>query len=103
MGLWHAGPVASPQAAETTEVYLLDPSVRMDKSMTVYLRQQARQVALCRQRLYAARTAERHLSTSEVLWRRKGLTQAVSDYNLIARECTPAVFQKTGMPSALTL
>ena len=102
IGLWHTAPTTGPKAAETSEVYLLDPNVRMDKSMTVYLRQQAKDVALCRQRLHAARTAQRHLPASEVRWRRAGLARAIADYNLIARECTPAVFQKTGMPSVLT-
>ena len=102
-GLYHTGPTAAPKAPETTQVYLLDPSVRMDRSMTIYLRQQAKEVALCRRRLHAAKTAGRPLSASEVLWRRAGLAQAVGDYNLIARECTPAVFRKTGMPPALTL
>ena len=101
-GLWHAGSATTPRQEAADRVYLIDPDPRLDGSLTVYLRQQAKEVALCQRRLHAARTAERHVSASEVRWRRAGLMQAISDYNMIARECTPAVFQKTGMPSALT-
>ena len=102
LGLWHTGPADVGPTDTATGVYLLDPDVRMDKSLTVCLRQQAKEVALCRQRLHTARTAGRPLSAADANWRREGLTQAVADYNMVAREWTPAVFQETGMPPALT-
>lgn len=102
LGLWHSGPAAvRPISDAASTVYLLKPDVRMDKSMTVCLRQQAKEVARCRARLHSAETAGRRLSSAEAGWRREGLTQAVEDYNLVARECTPDVFARTGMPPAM--
>ena len=99
LGLWHTGPAAvGPQSDDASTIYLLEPSPRMDRCMTVCLRQEAKNVARCRGRLRAAETEGGRFPTAEARWRREGLTQAVDDYNLVARECTPAVFQATGLP-----
>ena len=102
LGLWHSGPAAGPKSDEASAVYLLEPSARMDRSMTVCLRQEAKNVVRCRARLHAAEAAGRQLSVAQARWRREGLAQAVDNYNLVARECTPAVFQTTHLPPAQT-
>jgi hypothetical protein len=63
---------------------LLDPSPRLDKALTIFLRQEAKDVAQCRK-----------------LNRPQALARTIDDYNLIARECTPAVFRATKLPSAM--
>lgn len=63
---------------------LQDPDPRLDRGLAVCLRQQAKEVARCRRRAGPV-----------------SLGQAVADYNLVARECTSAVFQATGLPPAL--
>ncbi len=73
------GPEAAAHGPET--VYLLQPSPRIDKSMTIFLRQEARNVAYSRAHDGPAMQA-----------------RAVAGYNIIARECTPAVFQETHLP-----
>ena len=102
LSLWHSGPTVRPQADEASLVYLLQPDVRMDRSMTVCLRQEAKNVVRCRCRLRAAEKADRRFSSADARWRREGLAQAVGDYNLVARECTPAVFQATHLPPVQT-
>lgn len=82
--LWH--PQVSVQAAVTRPdtVYLVQPSPYLDKSMTVFLRQEAKNV-----------TYSRRHDGPEVQ------AKIVADYNLIAQECTPAVFEKTHLPPAI--
>ncbi len=63
---------------------LQDPDPRLDKSMMVCLVAEARQVARCRREAQPANLAE-----------------AVSDYNLVARECSPGVFPATGLPPSV--
>ena len=74
-GLQQPRPLAQTQTAETT--YLLAPNPRVDGVMATMLRQEARLVS-----------------------RRRGArgAQAIASYNLIAAECTPEVFQQTGLP-----
>lgn len=82
--LWHPRVSALPGDRVGDIVMLQDPDPRLDRGLTVCLRQQAKEVARCRR---SARPAD--------------IAEAVAGYNLIARECTPAVFQNTGMPSSL--
>ncbi len=81
--LWNPQVLVRPDTDEKTMMVLQDPSPRLDKCLSVCLRQQAKEVARCR------------------LAQPAGLAQAVADYNLVARECTPAVFQTTGLPPSL--
>lgn len=69
---------------EETMVFLQDPNPRLDKSLSVCLRQQAKEVIRCRR-----------------LARPGSVARAIADYNLVASECTPAVFQATGLPPSL--
>ena len=71
-------------APDQSITILVTPDPRLDKNMAVCLRQQAKLVARSRQRGDAG-----------------DLALALAGYNLIARECTPAVFQATGLPPAL--
>lgn len=86
--LWHPHVSAPPGAGagdRTGDIIMLqDPDPRLDRGLTVCLRQQAKEVARCRRQAQPAALAE-----------------AVAGYNLVARECTPAVFRATGMPSFL--
>jgi len=82
--LWHPQISMRPDTGDGDIVMLQDPDPRLDKGLTVCLRQQAKEVARCRRRAGPA-----------------PLVQAVADYNLVARECTPAVFQTTGLPPVL--
>jgi hypothetical protein len=83
--LWQTGSTATPPAAANQELtFLQDPSPLMDRSMTVCLNQQAIQVARSRAKKRPA-----------------GIAQAVADYNLVARECTPAVFAATHLPESI--
>ena len=84
--MWHAGRVDAPTRDAQTLTFLQDPSPRLDRSMTVCLYQQAKQVARSR--------AGKHP---------EGLAKAVSDYNLVAKECTSAVFASTHLPASLAL
>ncbi len=103
ISLWHSNLPVKASANEQSMIYLLDPDPRLDKVLTICLRQQAKEVIRCRARLRALSVQERHASlTAEARLRRDGLAQAVSDYNLVAQECTPAVFQTTHLPPSLT-
>ena len=82
--LWHTSAPAPPAAGVGEMMMLQDPDPRLDKSLTICLRQEARDVARCRRE---ARSAD--------------LIGAVADYNLVASECTPAVFERTGLPSSV--
>ena len=84
--LWQTGSkVTAPAAASQEMVFLQDPSPRMDRSMTVCLNLQAIQVARSRAKMHPA-----------------GIAQAIADYNLVARECTPAVFAATHLPESIS-
>ena len=85
--LWHPQmsldvPSGQPQTAHSDMVYLVQPRPRLDKSMTVFLKQEAKDVAYSRQ----------HDSPA-------AQTKIIADYNLIAEECSPAVFAKTHLPA----
>lgn len=81
--LWHPqGLTAANKGSET--VYLAQPSPRLDKSMTVFLKQEAKNVAYSRQHDSPAVQAK-----------------VMADYNMIAEECTPAVFEETHLPPAM--
>lgn len=83
LGLWHPQTHALSDTKTGDIIMLQDPDPRLDRGLTVCLRQQAKEVARCRRRTPA------------------DLAEAIAGYNLVARECTPAVFQNTGMPSSL--
>ena len=83
--LWHPQPSLRAQAADSSVIYLVAPSPKLDPSMTVFLRQEAKNVAYSR--LHDTLTVQ---------------AAKVSNYNLIARECTPAVFEATHLPPSLT-
>lgn len=78
--LWNPQVPFHPETAEGTTLMLQDPDPRLDRSLSLYLRAEAKEVARCRRARHA------------------GLAEAVSNYNLVARECTPAVFPATGLP-----
>ena len=101
ISLWHPSLVVKPATTDQPMMLLLDPDPRMDKVLTVCLRQEAKEVARCRARVQAAETQSHTTLVGELPLRRSGLAQAVSDYNLVARECTPAVFQTTHLPASL--
>ena len=101
VSLWHPNPVVRPAANDQSLIVLLTPDPKMDRVLTICLRQEAKEVTRCRARLQTAKAQGNAALTSEVQLRRNGLAQAVSDYNLVAQECTPAVFQTTHLPSAL--
>jgi len=82
--LWHPQMSLPAAAARPETVYLVSPSPKLDRSMTVFLRQEAKNVAYSRRHDPPAVQAK-----------------MVADYNLIAQECTPAVFQATHLPPAL--
>ena len=79
-----ARPSPCEETCEGTSIVLQDPDPRLDRCLGICLRQQAKEVARCRR-----------------LARPVGLARAIAGYNLIARECTPAVFQTTGLPPSL--
>lgn len=85
----HPGQSALPLSAESRAdtVYLLTPNTRTNGVMATILRQEHRRVVRCRACLPA---------------RPEGVAEAVAGYNLVARECTPAVFAMTGLPTTLT-
>ena len=81
--LWSAGPSVTPTIAAGQELmFLQEPSSRLDRSMAICLKQEAIQVARSRVRMQP-----------------EGIAQAVADYNLVALECTPAVFTVTHLPT----
>ena len=82
--LWHPQTDLQANAPGQDTVFLVQPDPRLDKSMTVFLRQEAKNVAYSRQ----CRSAG-------------DLAHTISNYNLIAQECTPAVFKKTHLPPAI--
>lgn len=81
---WHPQAFAHAETDAGEIVMLQEPDPRLDKCLSICLRQQAKEVARCRR-----------------LARPAGLAHAVAGYNLIASECTPAVFQTTGLPPSL--
>ena len=82
--LWQTGSKVTAPAASQEMIFLQDPSPRMDRSMTVCLNLQAIQVARSRAKMHPA-----------------GIAQAIADYNLVAQECTPAVFAATHLPASI--
>ena len=83
--LWHPQVNQHTAAGPGPEtVYLVNPSPKLDRSMTVFLRQEAKNVAYSRRHDPPATRA-----------------RVIADYNLIAQECTPAVFQATHLPPAI--
>ncbi len=82
--LWHPQAGLQAQAPSQDMLYLVSPSPKLDRSMTLFLRQEAKNVAYSRLHDDFA-----------------GQAVKVANYNLIARECTPAVFAATHLPSAL--
>lgn len=74
-------PAAAAAGPET--VYLVKPSPKLDRSMVVFLRQEARNVAYSRRHDPPAVQAK-----------------AMANYNLIAQECTPAAFKATHLPAS---
>jgi hypothetical protein len=81
--LWHPQVNLRTAAAGPDMVYLVNPSPKLDKSMTVFLRQEAKNVSYSR----------RHDAPAMQV-------RAIANYNLIAEECTPAVFQATHLPAS---
>lgn len=84
--LWHPQVNLQSAASGPDATYMVTPSPKMDKSMTVFLVQEAKNVAASRQH-----SSERNQA------------QAIASYNLIAEECTPAVFKATHLPPAMML
>jgi len=82
--LWHPQAPLRAAAPGPEAVYLVSPSPQLDRSMTVFLRQEAKNVAYSRRHDAPAVQA-----------------QMVADYNIIAEECTPAVFKATHLPPSL--
>ncbi len=83
--LWHPQvklPAAAAAGPET--VYLVNPSSKLDPCMVVFLRQESKNVAYSRRHDPPAVQAK-----------------MIEDYNIVAQECTPAVFQATHLPPAL--
>jgi hypothetical protein len=82
MFLGHPAMPTKSEANDSSMMLLVDPNPKLDKSLTICLRQQAKEVVLFQKQARPER-----------------LSQAVDDYNLVARECTPAVFQTTHLPA----
>lgn len=82
--LWHPKTGLEAAVKGPEEVYLLQPSARLDRSMTIFLKQEAKNVAY-----------------SRVHDGLKMQAQTVTNYNIVARECTPAVFESTHLPLAM--
>ena len=74
----------SSEALAPPTLMLVKPDPKLDPCRLACLRQQAKTVS-------RRRTAHRD-----------GLAQAISGYNLIAQECTPAVFQASHLPPSMT-
>ncbi len=87
--LWHPqmslGQVDLGAAGRRADmVYLVQPSPRTDRSMTVFLKQEAKNVAWSRE--HDGREMQ---------------AKTIANYNLIAQECTPTVFAETHLPPAI--
>ena len=82
--LWHPQMNLDAAAKGPETVYLLQPSVKLDRSMTVFLKQEAKNVAYSRAHDGPVMQAK-----------------AIADYNIIAQECTPGVFETTHLPPAI--
>ncbi len=82
--LWNPQISLRPALGAGTTLLLQDPDPRLDRSLSLCLRAEAREVARCRHQAKPGSLAE-----------------AVASYNLVARECTPAVFPATGLPSSV--
>lgn len=87
--LWHPQAILGQMNPDTAGkgpdgIYLVSPSPRLDKSMTILLKQEARNVAYSRKHDGRERQAK-----------------VAAEYNIVAQECTPAVFQATHLPSSL--
>lgn len=80
------GPSAQPLGSRADTAYLLTPDTRTNGVMETLLRSEYRRVARVRARVPA---------------RPEGVAEAVAGYNLVARECTPAVFAATGLPEQI--
>lgn len=81
----NTGPLTAESRADTA--YLLTPNTRTNGVMATILCQEHRRVTRCRACVPA---------------RPEGVAEAVAGYNLVAQECTPAVFAMTGLPTRLT-
>lgn len=82
--LGHSQVSFRPDTMTGTVMTLQDPDPRLDKSMMICLVAEARQVARCRREAQP-----------------DGLAEAVAGYNLVARECSPAVFPAAGLPPSV--
>ena len=82
MSLGHPMVSGKSEVNDPSMLLLVDPNPKLDKSLTICLRQQAKEVVLFQKQARPDR-----------------LSRAVDDYNLVARECTPAVFQATHLPT----
>ena len=82
--LWHPQVSLDAAAKGPETVYLLQPNVKLDRSMMVFLKQEAKNVAYSRIHDGPAMQA-----------------QMAANYNIVARECTPAVFKATHLPPVM--
>ena len=82
--LWHPQVSLNVVSNGPDMVYLVSPSPRLDKSMTVFLKQEAKNVTYSRKHDGLGMQAK-----------------TVANYNMIAQECTSAVFEKTHLPPAM--
>lgn len=104
LGLGHAaGLTKSTPVAPAQLTALVDPDPHLNPSFALLLRSEARNVNKSRARLRQAEMQSSRNRSSVILAEtrrcRRGLSVAVADYNLIARECTPTVFQTTRLPA----
>ena len=53
VSMWHPNPAFKPALDDRSLTFLLDPDPRLDKALTVCLRQEAKEVVRCRRRLQA--------------------------------------------------
>ncbi len=81
--LWHPQAKLPVQAAPEAE-YLISPSPRFSQAMTIFLKQEARNIEYSRKHDSPAQQAK-----------------IVAGYNLIARESTPDVFAATHLPTKI--
>lgn len=103
VSLWHPNLGAKSAQDEQSFIYLQQPDPRLDPALSILLSQQAKEVAHCRAKLRAAEVQKKRTpEAAEIHWRRTGVARAIADYNLIARECSSAVFQTTHLPPSLT-